>query len=439
MEKLIVQYPNLRSTTSKYDPCTRDSLAETSEKCQNCRVFVIADRFLGNDFMDKVMHNRYSYPYVLIADTVGCNLRCWFCYSHHYWTRDRAEKKGCRPLFISSEKLADQFICKIEKLAKTSDMKNRPFTRLRISGGEPIYATNEELRPFISDKPIDYKAGIDFWLDYFKHLNNRLDILIQNKTINVMLKSEWTERSPWPSFIGDSPGRVNMRFDTNGIAFGSGPESKRVLGGKDVADYFIDGLYKLYKEGNLSRINVSITYSLKGTTPNEYYWSQRKNLPVDVTNIGLILPIEEHPQISGIKNLMERINRYSVEDEKFLDCVDITIEKGINHDLEHYVYLYNPEALNWKEFQTQSGIEMSEVKNDINIIYRFGGGQWGVLNRTPGLAKRYFDQGAEIQAISEDGEFTGKDNYASAKELSRFIEDHHNDRHFQVIIRPKSK
>lgn len=43
-EKLVIQYPNFRSSTYKYDLCVAD---KSSMKCDDCRVQIISDRFLG--------------------------------------------------------------------------------------------------------------------------------------------------------------------------------------------------------------------------------------------------------------------------------------------------------------------------------------------------------------------------------------------------------
>lgn len=169
MKKLFGQYPNLRSSTRKSDPClvTRPNIPQ----CHTCRVFVISDRFLRDETQLKLVGSLRKFPYVLIADTIGCNLRCWFCYSHHFWTRERAEKLNCRPQFLTPQELVDQMRCKLEKVWSSKDlMEQKPFTRIRISGGEPIYADSSVLEPYSSTNKIDYIAGIDFWLDVFEKL-----------------------------------------------------------------------------------------------------------------------------------------------------------------------------------------------------------------------------------------------------------------------------
>jgi hypothetical protein len=49
--------------------------------CSKCRAFLMSDRFLGEEFQKRVGIGRNTYPYVLIADAVGRNLNCWFCYA----------------------------------------------------------------------------------------------------------------------------------------------------------------------------------------------------------------------------------------------------------------------------------------------------------------------------------------------------------------------
>ncbi len=104
------------------------------------------------------MKGSYNYPYVQIADTAGCNMRCWFCYSWHFWSHKIAEEQGCKTAFASAERLADEFYCKFESMSNREHMldtlrqktfltakemsqslyhikKNYPVIRIRISGG----------------------------------------------------------------------------------------------------------------------------------------------------------------------------------------------------------------------------------------------------------------------------------------------------------------
>lgn len=113
MEKTFVRYPNFRSSTRNSDPCIK---SKEYFNCKSCMVFIASDRFLGDEQQRKFAGSSRKHPYMIIADTLGCNLRCWFCYSHHFWSLDRAVKHGCNPTFLSSEEIISQFRCKIEKL-----------------------------------------------------------------------------------------------------------------------------------------------------------------------------------------------------------------------------------------------------------------------------------------------------------------------------------
>ncbi|MEM3871726.1 MAG: EVE domain-containing protein [Nitrososphaeria archaeon] len=436
IKKLFVQYPNFRSSTRKFDPCIMQDIRE--ENCsKKCKVFVTSDRFLGDERQKRLVGSLKRFPYVIIMDTAGCNLRCWFCYAHQFWKPD----DSCEPVFLSTDDIIEQLRCKIGKICDAeTKMDRKPFTSIRISGGEPIYADKRTMDPYESDKVVDYKLGIDFWLDLIGKLDTFVGKLKENKKMNIVSEKEWkrNKRSSWPTFVSDVRDRMYIRFDTNGVAFGDNEEAKRVLGGRENAEHFIGRLFNLYKNGRLNNLKIWITYSIKGACPNEYYWSQRQKLPTTEENENYEYNIEEHPQYSGYKNLREEINRCIKEDPGFKDCVDITVEKGINHDLEHKVYMYNPKAFQWQIFEQKSGIKLSEVKNDICIIYTFGGGPWGLYKVTPGLIKRYFNQGAELVIESDEGIKVFSGNYKDARAATKFIGQHYLDKKFKIIIRPKT-
>jgi organic radical activating enzyme len=286
--------------------------------CENCKVFVTSDRFLGEKRQIKLVGSARRFPYVIIIDTAGCNLRCWFCYSHQFWKPE----KSCAPVFLSTDEVIDQLKCKLEKICE-SRMDAKPFTSIRISGGEPIYADPYTLTPYKSDKKRDYRLGINFWLDFFEKLNSLTGELKKKGKMNIVSEERWNRGLswPWPTFVSDVEDRVYVRFDTNGIAFGSNEEAKRVLGGRENAEHFISGLFKLHRAGKLSNIKIWITYSLKGACPNEYYWSQRRNLPTTEDNEDYDFKLEDHPQYSGYKNLREEINKYIKEYPSFKNCV----------------------------------------------------------------------------------------------------------------------
>jgi len=165
--KLFVQYPNLRTSTRKFDPCIMQNIRLDS--CRNCKVFVTSDRFLGENRQMKLVGSLRRFPYVIIMDTAGCNLRCWFCYSHHFWTPE----KNCDPAFLSADDVIHQLRCKINKVCEAKDqMDNKPFTSIRISGGEPIFADRHTLEPYNSVRNTDYGLGINFWLNFLERLNS---------------------------------------------------------------------------------------------------------------------------------------------------------------------------------------------------------------------------------------------------------------------------
>lgn len=435
MKKLFVQYPNFRSSTRKFDPCVMQNIRVGS--CRSCKVFVTSDRFLGEKRQIKLVGSLKRFPYVIIMDTAGCNLRCWFCYSHQFWKPD----DSCEPVFLSPDDVIKQLRCKIEKICGAKGKLDRkPFTSIRISGGEPVYADPRTMMPYESDKKIDYVSGINYWLEFIAKLDALVGELKEKKKINIVVEDDWdrSKEFSWPTFVSDVKDRMYIRFDTNGIAFGSNEEARRVLGGPENARHFIRGLFDLYRKGKLRNVKIWITYSLKGACPKEYYWSQRKKLPTTEENENYDFSVDEHPQYSGYKNLREEINECIREDDDFRNCVDITVEKGINHDLEHKIYMYNPSAFKWKVFEEKSGIKLSEVKNDICIIYTFGGGPWGLYKVTPGLIKRYFNQGAEVIVESSSGTVRFCGNYAEAKKATSFIGNHYLDSNFRIIIRPKT-
>jgi len=213
-----VEYPNLRSSTRKFDPCISQNLRRGN--CRNCKVFVTSDRFLGEERQVRLVGSARRFPYVIIMDTAGCNLRCWFCYSHHFWKPE----ESCKPVFLSVDKVVEQLTCKLEKIREAEkQMDPKPFTSIRISGGEPIYADSTTLKPYQTSKAIDYNLGINFWLNLFDMLNNLTAQLKERNEANVVLEEKWdTNKSwPWSTFVSDAEGRVYIRFDTNGIAFGN--------------------------------------------------------------------------------------------------------------------------------------------------------------------------------------------------------------------------
>ena len=197
IQKIFVRYPNFRSSTRNSDPCIK---SDVYSNCKNCMAFITSDRFLGDEQQKKFAGSSRKHPYVIIADTLGCNLRCWFCYSHHFWTLERA-KKGCNPAFLSSDDIVSQIKCKIEKVITAGNqMEKKPFMRIRFSGGEPIFATGGNLRPYKSKRAIDYKLGSDFWIEVFKKLDGVISDLKSLGKITLINEDEWNFQEDWPIF-----------------------------------------------------------------------------------------------------------------------------------------------------------------------------------------------------------------------------------------------
>ena len=119
-KKLFGRDIGMRSTFLKYDPCVTGP--KCSLECEDCMVSLISDRFLGEKFAEQVLSKKYEktknlFTYVLIADTIGCDLNCWFCYAWKYLNLRDAKKIMIN--FLSAKELAQQFDCKIRK---TSDL-----------------------------------------------------------------------------------------------------------------------------------------------------------------------------------------------------------------------------------------------------------------------------------------------------------------------------
>lgn len=402
---MLVQYPSFRSSTIKRDPCIQRGKWDKSLLCDNknlnesqCKVFTTADGFLGEDFHKKVMGDSYAFPHVLIIDSLGCNLKCWFCYAWQYRDYQTATTKGCKPTLVHYKNLAEYVKCKIEKLKEFRTVKisnnykmyDLPLSRIRISGGEPIYASKETLSPYSSKIDVDYTLGMEYWILFLKELNKIMESLASQNGINIISNSDWKDnksddrwkKDNWPTFIDEKGDKVNVRFDTNGLAFGN----------NDIAKNFVKKIHDLHSSSNLNVLRIWITYSLKGPTPTEFYWSQGQRIEMKPENDYELL---NHPQYKGIYNLMKEIN-----DKKGLkNHLKITVEKGINHDFEHKVYLYSTHALKWNLFEEKTGIKLSSVKNDINLIYQHRG-EWGIKNKTPSLMTRYLGRGATINIFT---------------------------------------
>lgn len=437
MKKLFVQYPNFRSSTYKYDPCVVD---KSTTKCDDCRIQIISDRFLGQDFMLKVMRGSYNYPYVLIADTAGCNMRCWFCYSWHFWSHKTAEEQGCKPAFASAERLADEFYCKFELMSNRQNMlntlskktflsskegsqslyhikRNYPVIRIRISGGEPVFTSKETFRPLDSSKPVDYSLGVKYWLDFFEQFDRRVEKLKEKGIINLVSQDDWNFNSPWLSVMTQKPGRLNIRFDTNGIAFADPAISKQ----------FVKGIFRLHAEGKLNNSEIMIDYSFKGATPTEFEWSQNRSLPVDPSKNNYDFKLEEHRQIPGLLNLRTEIENFTKEDPKFNDCLYLSVEKGIENGRFTKYFVNYEGAMQWDSMAKRLDIDFSSVSNEIDIASAW---RWDAQIR------RYMKPHSHARVLVRTGGKSCDSDIVGIDQTIKFIWDHKKEPDFKVEIMP---
>ncbi|GAG17316.1 unnamed protein product, partial [marine sediment metagenome] len=149
------------------------------------------------------------------------------------------------------------------------------------------------------------KVTIDYWLTFFEELDKNIGELKAQNKLHIIDKNdvknkEWTGDSPFPTSLADRSGRLNIRFDTNGILFGV----------KEVTEAFIGGLFNLFQEDKLNNLFIEIDYSFKGATPKEYRWSQRQSLPVDPLKISFDYATNEHPQLPGFFHIVQTIENY---------------------------------------------------------------------------------------------------------------------------------
>lgn len=305
-------------------------------------------------------------------------------------------------------------------------MDRKPFMRIRVSGGEPLFASPDTVQPYNSDKKVDYRIGVDFWVEFFERLDPIIEELKNSKELYIVQENDWDiVNSPWPSFIADSPNRVNIRFDTNGISF-SNPE---------VSNYFIDKIYNLHKNNKLKNLKIWIDYSFKGATPTEYEWSQKLSLPTTSKNNDVDYDINMHPQYHGLKNLRSDIAEIRAQDSSFAAVLDITVEKGIDHDREHRIYVYNQDAFHWDFLAKKANVTFSPVRNDMSVVYTYGGGPWGLFKSGKALLNRYFNQSAALSLFSNDDEISLLPNESDAVNRALDFMDRHNqeEKYFGIL------
>lgn len=422
MKKEVVRFK--RSTTIKDDICyeSKNFTSVTDEKfCDDCRVHILTDRFLSENFQKRIMEDdrpypRGTYPYVLITDTSKCNLRCRPCYSWIFW---KPKKDRSHPVTLESEKLAELFECKVNKLHDESllegkrigrDRWKRPFSRLRISGGEPLF------------DPKDPKDALQFWIEFFGHIDKKFDELIEDK-ITLMTESEWKgsdkekRKQKFPIFLKSDSGNIRIRFDTNGFLFGD----------PRFADKFVKEIYDL----NLQNFSVDLTYSLKGTNKHEVRWMIDPSSKYDRSKVGIKEPLKQHQQWHPLKNLKESIMK--VEDEEILEKdpktvigenyfnshgdISITVEKGIMNNPREKLYLYDKEkSLPWEKFEKQlrkKGLELSNTENRIYFGMNPKAKAWSYIKRgNYEITFRREDENNPLYSFSKlDKNFTNSKNH----------------------------
>lgn len=388
MQKQVVRFE--RDTTIKDDICYKEGfkLITSGVSCNNCRVHILTDRFLSKRFQQKVMNDfrefpMGTYPYVMIVDTSLCNLRCRACYSWIYW-RPEARAKAT---VVDEKILAKQFRCKIEKLheeeliakkSRVADKTKRPFSRLRISGGEPLFDSNEPSG-----------NSIKFWLSFLKNLDNEIGDLIKENKIILKSEKEWMDMSPadriecFPVFLESDNSKIRIRFDTNGELFSA----------HEFTEKFIGGIYDL----KLKNIKIDLTFSVKGTNSYEVDWFINQNSHFDEGKVNIDEPLEKHPQWISINNIVEVIkSRESKEvlsqsseniisETYFNACgeVSLTIEGGIMNNFKERLFLYNKNSLDWVKFAAKlekKGLHLSETENCIYLGQFPTGTGWRYIN-----------------------------------------------------------
>ncbi len=390
MEKEVVRFK--RSTTIKDDICydgKNFTPVFDEENCENCRVHILTDAFLSKKFQKKIMKDdrpypRGTYPYILITESSGCNLRCRPCYS---WIFREENKNRADPAMIDSEDLASLFKCKINKLTDESALKGkrigeerwkRPFARLRISGGEPLFDEN------------DPERALKFWIEFFDSLDKEYDSLV-NQKISLMSEKEWKEASKeektekFPIFLKSESGKIRIRFDTNGFLFSD----------KKFTERFVKEIYDL----NLQNFTIDLTYSLKGTNKHEVNWMIGPNSEFNPSKVGKKEPLKEHPQWLPLKNLKEAITEYEEEDileknpkdvmskDNFNPHGDlsITVERGIMNNPDEKLYLYDRKrSLPWERFEDQlreKGLKISKADNSIYFGMNKKAKAWSYIKR----------------------------------------------------------
>ncbi|MCJ7570749.1 MAG: EVE domain-containing protein [Candidatus Thermoplasmatota archaeon] len=437
-KKLFGRDSDMRSTFLKYDPCVTGQYCTV--ECKDCMVSLISDRFLGEKFAKEVLSKKFGntknlFTYVLIADTIGCNLNCWFCYAWKYLNMNDAQKiKTC---FLSAEELAEQFACKIKKTADLNHIKsqikekikytdqerekilrhvdmNLPFSRIRISGGEPLFSNSHVLQNYKESEDLITQT-IPYWIDFFEALDGMVGQIKHDRLINIAtFDSNW-QNLEYPVWLTEADDRIMIRFDTNGLIFGN----------NKYTEFFYSELFRLFKENKLNNINIQIDYSFKGSTTKEYKWSQKKDLPTTSDNNDKKVDLVTHPQVKGYTNIINNIAELTKKDKNFKNCVSVTVEKGIDHDRNNKLWLYYPQALDWYKLSSNLGFVFSDVENRFDLSFH-----WNFSAKV----YRYTKRGGMIKLL--DGSENVDVNSASIAEMTDFRREHISSDMYMTLVYP---
>jgi len=368
--------------------------------CGICRVILMRDRFLGEEFHKQVELKKNVNPYILLVDSAGCNMNCWFCYAHEMIKQEDYERLA--PVFNTPEELADCFICKMKmskRLAKTD--QDRFFSRIRITGGEPLHSTNDTIMNVSGLSLIE--STIDFYLEFFKKMDSKVEDVLNEGVIQLVGMQKYEPAMSFPTWLATKPGRINVRFDTNGLLFTREENARR----------FIEGVANC----SLSNLRVEIDYSLKGAAPIEARWASSHNLSVNEAAVE-DYDIQDHLQYKGLMNIIETRNSLS---DKLGDSFSLTVERGINHGKTNG-FINFPGSLDWDKFVCRFNnelkakglpeVKLSDVDNPIQYAKQFGY-----------LFGRYHSRGACIRLKTSDGaiDYLPWDEKSREKELTSAI------------------
>jgi organic radical activating enzyme len=341
-------------------------------------VMVKTDRFLEKE-LRKIMQLGIKRPYTLVVDTAGCNKNCWFCYA--YPIVKKKDYDNCKTIFLSPEELVKCFVDKMSILKNKVISKNKFFSKLRITGGEPLFSNEDTL---IEAEGKNYcNETIDYFLKFFELLDPEINRLVREEMIFLSIPKKYSNDIPFPTFLCAKDNRIEIRFDTNGFLFAD----------YDFAEKFISGIYSLLESNKLNNLFIKIDYSLKGVNPIEVPWSQNQELPVDESKIK-DFKLEEHSQYTGLKNIFDLIHKYSQKDSKFKNCFGITVEPGINNVNKNYMYYKG--SLKWevlnKKLKGKFGesFNLSDVDNKMEVR---------------GKIHTHLKRGVAVKVIFENGEF----------------------------------